>query len=771
MTISAKQNSVDVPGWAQQPVRPLVQSRGVLLLLARQGVELLVTHCSPNSTQLLGLSPEQLLGRSLEAALGQGLLMQVLHGLKQLEEADASPLCSIGLVFGLGSAAVALDGGLFRCGAQLGLELLPRPSGGPDEIDLTLESCARLLQRCHRLAGSAGSVMQLCQDMCGLLHQTLGYSSVHLIRTLPDGNSQLLCELPSPPQSAVLGAWFQSLELPPWLRQLHQKSQVVAIGDFQASAAALLAAPGYSDSVDLTYCSLRGFSPAGGELAQVLGIEATLGIALIREQQLWGYIWLTHPHPRWPSLHVQAFGRLLGSLMGMAIAAKELHEREMAQLHARDVLQFLPPLLHKSPRWEQTLMLPELALQQLIPAASVLVCREGVVQQLGQSLPHREQQQLIAFLDENMTEPVWHTEQLSGQTAALSLLCPAYGALLAVRVPQQARSFVVWLRAQRNPTKKRSYPNGELEGGGKRQEGPQRARHRSRSDPFSSGDLQLAEMLRLLLLDAVVKQLEQQRAQHDVELLRIRKAVEAVGEPIYIADANHRVLLANPALLQLTGYTADELQTGSDLQRLLNFPEQILHPEQSDFWSDTVVLRSRGGRSIPVELRIDRVLDDSGKHVGFITMCRGLSERRRAEQRLRLLESAVFHARDAVLISESSLDPEGPLRIVYVNPAFTQLTGYFLSEVRGESPSVLHGKNTDRGTLQRIYAAMQERVPIVAEILSYHKEGHELLTELSLTPLLDPQGTLTHWVSIQRDITARGTGCAFALGKSVPAAA
>ncbi len=52
MTISAKQNSVDVPGWAQQPVRPLVQSRGVLLLLARQGVELLVTHCSPDRAQL-----------------------------------------------------------------------------------------------------------------------------------------------------------------------------------------------------------------------------------------------------------------------------------------------------------------------------------------------------------------------------------------------------------------------------------------------------------------------------------------------------------------------------------------------------------------------------------------------------------------------------------------------------------------------------------------------------------------------------------------------
>ena len=141
-------------------------------------------------------------------------------------------------------------------------------------MDLTMESCARLLERCHRLAGSAGSVMQLCQGMCGLLHQTLGYSSVHLTRTLPDGNSQLLCELPSPPQSAVLAAWFQSLELPLWLRQLHHKSQVVVMGDCQAAGAALVAAPGYSDTVDLTYCSLRGFSASGGELAQVLGIHA-----------------------------------------------------------------------------------------------------------------------------------------------------------------------------------------------------------------------------------------------------------------------------------------------------------------------------------------------------------------------------------------------------------------------------------------------------------------------------------------------------------------
>ncbi|MGV8916966.1 MAG: putative bifunctional diguanylate cyclase/phosphodiesterase [Pseudomonas sp.] len=124
-------------------------------------------------------------------------------------------------------------------------------------------------------------------------------------------------------------------------------------------------------------------------------------------------------------------------------------------------------------------------------------------------------------------------------------------------------------------------------------------------------------------------------------------------------------------------------------------------------------------------------------------------------ERLRLLESVVVNAKDAILITEAEpIDQPGP-RIVYCNPAFLTTTGFSLSDVIGQTPRILHTKNTNRATLDLIRAALLKWEPIEVELLNTRKDGSEFWVQLSIVPVANELGWFTHWVSVQRDISER----------------
>lgn len=129
---------------------------------------------------------------------------------------------------------------------------------------------------------------------------------------------------------------------------------------------------------------------------------------------------------------------------------------------------------------------------------------------------------------------------------------------------------------------------------------------------------------------------------------------------------------------------------------------------------------------------------------------------KRAEAgQLRLLEKAVARLKDLVVITEARpIEPPGP-RIVFVNRAFEERTGWSAAAAIGQTLRILHGPGTDRATLERIRAAMAAEKPIHAELINYTRAGEPFWLEVDLVPLSDETGALSHWVVVQRDVTAR----------------
>lgn len=116
-----------------------------------------------------------------------------------------------------------------------------------------------------------------------------------------------------------------------------------------------------------------------------------------------------------------------------------------------------------------------------------------------------------------------------------------------------------------------------------------------------------------------------------------------------------------------------------------------------------------------------------------------------------LTESAMQRANDVIIIAKAA--PEKS--VVYVNQAFTLLTGYGPEEILGKTPKILHGPKTDLNTIEQINTSLRNGRPIRRDVLNYRKNGAEFWVELDIAPIRNNENVITHWVSIQREITDR----------------
>ena len=119
-----------------------------------------------------------------------------------------------------------------------------------------------------------------------------------------------------------------------------------------------------------------------------------------------------------------------------------------------------------------------------------------------------------------------------------------------------------------------------------------------------------------------------------------------------------------------------------------------------------------------------------------------------AEQQLKLLETAVAQAKEAVLITSAELDSPGP-EILFVNPAFSEMTGYSQEEVLRKTPRILQGPKSERAMLQRLRETLSRGEPFSGETINYRRDGSEYYVEWDITPIRTGSGEISHFLSIQ----------------------
>lgn len=182
--------------------------------------------------------------------------------------------------------------------------------------------------------------------------------------------------------------------------------------------------------------------------------------------------------------------------------------------------------------------------------------------------------------------------------------------------------------------------------------------------------------------------------------------------------------------------------------RLYAFLEQ-----KTEKWQDEYRFACADGSYKYVFDRGFLVKDSTGKAIRMIGAMQDVTRQKEEEQRLKLLETVITQTKDAVIISESEKSENTIPKIVFVNPAFTRMTGYSSDEVVGHAPTIFMERKSFKSDFDRLADALKNKKEYKLETLNNKKNGEEYWVNFSMIPITNKEGEHSHWISIQRDIT------------------
>ncbi len=267
-----------------------------------------------------------------------------------------------------------------------------------------------------------------------------------------------------------------------------------------------------------------------------------------------------------------------------------------------------------------------------------------------------------------------------------------------------------------------------------------------------------------LMISTVVDVTESIKAQNALKISneRFEYATKATSDAIWEWNIPDGTLFWGERYSEIFGHPLQGLH--ADLECWRN----NIHPQDAErvikkiyasiggndeYWEDEYRYRKANNDYAYVTDRGFLMRDANGQALKMVGSMRDITSRKERERQLKLLESVITHTNDAVMITEAEpVGTPGP-RILYVNNAFTEMTGYTADEVIGKTPRILQGPNSNQRELGRIGNCLKNWQPCEATIINYKKNGEAFWIQFSISPVADENGWFTHWIAIERDVT------------------
>jgi diguanylate cyclase (GGDEF)-like protein/PAS domain S-box-containing protein len=234
-----------------------------------------------------------------------------------------------------------------------------------------------------------------------------------------------------------------------------------------------------------------------------------------------------------------------------------------------------------------------------------------------------------------------------------------------------------------------------------------------------------------------------------------RNLVEMTSDVVWEMDGDLRITYISPQIEQELGYPADSyigehpahMMSVTEVEKQKTFFRQLTSDPKS-FSVETCILR-KDNQEISIEVNGTPFFDASGQLLGYRGINRDISERKIAEEQMRLSAMVLENTPEGIMITDDQLN------IIQVNPSFVRTTGYSVEETIGKRPNMLSSGRHDVSFYENMWAALKNTGRWQGEIWNRRNCGDIYPEWLNISVIKDEQGNVTHYAGIFSDITTQ----------------
>lgn len=243
----------------------------------------------------------------------------------------------------------------------------------------------------------------------------------------------------------------------------------------------------------------------------------------------------------------------------------------------------------------------------------------------------------------------------------------------------------------------------------------------------------------------------------------IQRIADASPNILYIYDIEKQQnIYANKNIALVLGYSPSEIQNmGNTLFEQLMHPED--RPKVAQFHQSLTDASDTEIREIEYRMRdrqdqwhwfVSRDIiftrNPQGKPIQILGAASDITQRKQVEEQLRLSERAISASSNGIVIVDAK-QPDFP--VISVNPAFERVTGYSPQDIIGKNCRILQGKDRHQDGLKTIRHSLKNEESCTVVLRNYRKDGTLFWNRVTISPIHDDRGILTHYLGIQNNIT------------------
>ncbi|MFL0357646.1 HWE histidine kinase domain-containing protein [Erythrobacter sp. GH1-10] len=410
-------------------------------------------------------------------------------------------------------------------------------------------------------------IPRLCDRAAHLVRDMLGYDRVMIYKFHRDDSGEVVAEARRDDMEAFLGLRYPRADIPQQARDLFRRNRFRVIADVDTPPVAIEPALDLkSRPLDLSMSVLRASSPVHLDYLRNMGVTATLTIAIVRHGRLWGLISCHHDSPKLPPYSLRTVAEMLSQMFSLMLDRILMERTEQLrakgrELHDKLMLRFAggSTLLESLPMFGEVL-------QDLILHDGASVMIEGRYKARGAAPDEDEFRAMIPALGSAPTSTIIASERLSDQIPEAEQFSDTVAGAIVLPISRSPREyFVLWRKPlvqtvtwAGDPAKAQASPGERLEPRGSFAAWEETVE--GRSEDWSDEELQIAESLRVTLLEVVLRMTD--------EIARERKRAQE-QQDLLIAELNHRVRNILNLIRSLVSQSQDEAMSVSEFTRIL----------------------------------------------------------------------------------------------------------------------------------------------------------------------------------------------------------